>query len=416
MPQIDGNLHPNKGGALTKHLNSGTMDSEIIYGDGKYGSMGEETIREALDRKVLTEEAYRMVFSQFGSTTNLPLHNGKAISKELILPINDPRNVNDQGIDANGVTIVNGNLIAGSKDFNSIKTYMPVLTEHGGRVNRVGITKQKVTGSICRYGFFIEHSAESFMFGNTMKMELHIRREMIKAAAEVYELTLASDLINGAGVIKYGGEALTMSEMTGNIGEVISQVTYEGLMKLGITLDDNQTPISTKIIKGHRNEDTLTVDASRYAVIGSELLPTFIRMKDTHGERAYHPVRHYAAAGNLAEGEVGAVDNFRIIVNPYSGYFAGSGAVATNNAGYKTTDNRYNVYPLTIVGSESFSTIGLRTGKLGKRWEVYYRAPDDNRGTLDPFGETGFFAVKWYYGTLIERSERIAVYYSVAEL
>jgi N4-gp56 family major capsid protein len=410
------NLHPNKGGALTKHLNSATMDSEIIYGDGKHGSMGEDVITEALDRKVITETAYKMVFSQFGSTTKLPEHSGKAISKTVILPIMDERNINDQGIDANGVTIVDGNLLASSKDLNSLSSYMPVLTEHGGRVNRVGITKQKVTGSICKYGFFIEHSKEAFMFGNTTKMEMHIRREMLRAAAEIYELALSSDLINGAGVVKFGGEALSFGEMTGNTGDVLSQVTYEGLMKLGITLDNNQTPMATKIIKGHKNEDTLTIDASRYAIIGSELLPTFIRMKDAHGERAYHQVRHYAAAGSIAAGESGAVDMFRIIVNPFSGSFKGVGKAVVKNAGYRATNGKFDVYPLTIVGSEAFSTIGLRTGKSGKKWDVYYRKPEDNYSTLDPYGETGFFSIKWYYGTLIERPERIAVYYSVAEL
>ena len=410
------NLHPNKGGALTKHLNSATMDSEIIYGDGKHGSMGPDVITEALDRKVITEVAYKMVFSQFGSTTKLPMNSGKAISKTVILPIMDERNINDQGIDANGVTIENGNLLASSKDLNAMASYMPVVTEHGGRVNRVGITKQKVTGSICKYGFFIEHSKEAFMFGNTTKMEMHIRREMLRAAAEIYELALSSDLINGAGVVKFGGEALSFAEMSGETGDVISQVTYEGLMKLGITLDNNQTPLATKVIKGHRNEDTLTIDASRYAIIGSELLPTFIRMKDAHGERAYHAVRHYAAAGNIASGESGAVDMFRIIVNPFSGSFKGVGKAVVNNAGFRATNGKYDVYPLTIIGSEAFSTIGLRTGKTGKKWDVYYRKPEDNYSTLDPYGETGFFSIKWYYGTLIERPERIAVYYSVAEL
>jgi len=410
------NLHPNKGGALTKHLNSATMDSEIIYGDGKHGSMGEEVITEALDRKVITEQAKKMVFSQFGSTTHLPKHSGKAIAKTIILPIMDDRNINDQGIDANGVTIENGNLLASSRDLNAMASYLPVVTEHGGRVNRVGITKQKVTGSICQYGFFIEHSKESFDFGNTTRMEMHIRREMIRAASEIYELALSSDLINGAGVIKFGGEALSFAEMTGNTGDVTSQITYDGLMKLGITLDDNQTPLDTTVIAGHKNEDTRTIDASRYAIIGSELLPTFIRMKDAHGNQAFIRSRHYAAAGVVASGEVGAVDSFRIIVNQMSGSFKGVGKAVTTNAGYRSTNGNYDVYPLVVVGDGSFSTIGLRTGKTGKKWDVYYKRPEDNYSTLDPYGSTGFFSIKWYYGTLIERPERLAVYYSVAEL
>jgi N4-gp56 family major capsid protein len=411
------NLHPNKGGALTKHLNSATMDSEIIYADGVHGSMGQELVLEAIDRKVMTETKKKMVFSQFGDTIGLPKGSGKAISAEMILPIMDPRNINDQGIDANGVTIENGNLIGSNNDLNAIKEFMPVLTEHGGRVNRVGITKVKITSSaLCNFGFFIEHSKDAFEFSSTPQLEMHVRREMLRAAAELYELNLAQDLINGAGVVKYGGEALSMEEMTGEVGEVISQITYDGLMKLGITLDNNQTPKDTTIIKGHKNEDTLTVDASRYAIIGSELLPTFIRMKDAHGERAYHPVRHYAAAGNIAEGEAGAVDMFRIIINPFSGNLAGSGKAVANNAGYRATGGKYDIFPLVVVGSGSFSTVSLRGGKTGKKWNVYHRRPEDNRTSLDPYGKTGFFAIDWTYATMIRRPERLAVYYSVAEL
>jgi len=421
MAVIDGNIHPNKGGALTKHLNSATMDSAQIYGDGKHGSIGENSIIEAYETKVLIEAAYNMVFSQFGTTVNLALHSGKAISKDIFLPINDSRNINDQGIDANGVTIENGNLLGGNLDFNNLAGNAQALTEHGGRVNRVGVTKLKVTAAICRFGFFLEHTQEAWLFDNIKDLGMHSRREIIKAAAEVYELTLAQDLINGAGKIKYGGEALNKGSITGNIGEVISKITYEGLMKLDIELTNSRTPIDTTIVKGHRNTDTLTIPRARYAIIGSELIPTLERMKDVHGEKAFEHSHHYAAATKLAEGEIGRIGNFRFIINPYSGYFAGSGAAATNNAGYRTTGGKYDVFPMVVVGSGSFSTLGLRTSKLGtngrtKNWAVKYRSPESLASTLDPYGETGLFVIKWYYSTLIERPERIAVYYTVAEI
>ena len=34
----------------------------------------------------------------------------------------------------------------------------------------------------------------------------------------------------------------------------------------------------------------------------------------------------------------------------------------------------------------------------------------------DPYGETGFSSIKWFYGTLILRPERIALAKCVAEL
>lgn len=49
--------------------------------------------------------------------------------------------MNDQGIDANGVSIVDGNLYGSSKDIGTIEGKLPLLTENGGRVDRVGFTR-----------------------------------------------------------------------------------------------------------------------------------------------------------------------------------------------------------------------------------------------------------------------------------
>ena len=412
-----GTLHPNAG--ASKHLNRRTNDSEMIYGDGIHGSMSEETIREALDRKVIIEESRKMVVSQFGGTANLPLHSGKVISKEVILPIMSDKNINDQGIDANGVTIVNGNLIGSSLDFNALGS-VARITEHGGDGNRVGFTKTKVQGSISEFGFYIQHSEDAFMFSNTLKLEAHIKREMLRAASELYELHLASDLINGAGVIKYGGLASSLGEVTGNRGDVPSIITYEGLLKLTMALDDTRTPKDTQIIKGSRNIDTKTINAARYAIVGSELFPTFLRMKNVHGEKAYVSVEKYASAGNIAEGEIGSVDGIRIIKNEFSGVFRGSGATVTTNDGYRATNGKYDVSPLIIIGKGSFSTIGLRGANSGtdiKKWKVHYIKPgSESSYALDHYGKTGSMSISWWYGTLIERPERLAVYYAVAEL
>jgi N4-gp56 family major capsid protein len=58
---------------------------------------------------------------------------GKKIKKYLYLPLLDDRNINDQGIDATGATIANGNLYGSSKDVGTIVGKLPTLTEHGGR-------------------------------------------------------------------------------------------------------------------------------------------------------------------------------------------------------------------------------------------------------------------------------------------
>ena len=147
-------------------FNEATDDSQRIYGDGTNSSIGNQLNTFYYDKKALIEIAKEQFYGQLADTTSMPKHYGKTIKKFHYLPLLDDRNINDQGIDATGATITNGNLYGSSKDIGSISGKIPTLTEHGGRVNRVGITKQKVTGSICKYGFFIEHSKEAFMFGN----------------------------------------------------------------------------------------------------------------------------------------------------------------------------------------------------------------------------------------------------------
>ena len=62
--------------------------------------------------------------------------------------------------------------------------------------------------------------------------------------------------------------------------------------------------------------DTKTINGARYMYIGSELVPTIKAMADPFGNQAFMSVEKYAAGGNIATGEIGSIDQFRIIVVP----------------------------------------------------------------------------------------------------
>ena len=120
----------------------------------------------------------------------------------------DDRNINDQGIDATGATIANGNLYGSSKDIGTITVgKLPTLTEHGGRVNRVGFKRIEVEGTMAKFGFFDEYSQESIDFDTDPQLQMHIRRESTRGANEITEAQLQVDLLNAAGVVRYGGAA-----------------------------------------------------------------------------------------------------------------------------------------------------------------------------------------------------------------
>ena len=304
-----------------------------------------------------------------------------------------------------------GNLYGSSKDIGTIPGKMPALTENGGRVNRVGFKRKELTGTFNKFGFFDEYTQESLDFDTDEQLMEHITREMLRGANEMTEDALQIDLLNAAGIVKLCGSAISVDQMGTN-----SVVTYGDLMRLSINLDNNRTPKQTTIITGSRMVDTRTIPGGRVMFIGSELLPTLKAMKDLHNNPAFISVEKYANAGNTVNGEVGAIDQFRIVVVPEMMKWAGAGAVTTDTLNY---DNglRYDIFPMLVVGDESFTTIGFQTDGKTVKFKITNKAPgDETADRNDPYGETGFSSIKWYYGFMALRPERIALLKTVARL
>ena len=465
--------------------------------NGSESSVGSQFNTFLYQKAALKEAAKEQYFGQMAETFSMPKHMGKKIKRYHYLPILDDANVNDEGIDANGLTTtrsvtiiinqpfadgrteqniytshyavgegandgaartaaearaldmlvnelgytgadyatakadaeskgaevvdsgaavpVGGNLYGSSKDVGTVTSKMPALSENGGRVNRVSNRRIEIEGTFNKFGFFDEYTQESIQFDTDDQLEMHVNREMVMAANEITEDALQIDLLNAAGVVRYGGAALSTGQITGE--GTVSLVSYEDLMKLSITLDNNRCPKETKIIAGSRMTDVKNIDAARYMYVGSELLPSLKRMTDLFGDPAFVPVHKYAQAGAVARGEVGSIDQFRIIVVPEMMHWAGAGATVTANEGYRETGGKYDVFPMLVVGSESFTTIGFQTDGKTTKFKIKHIKPESatSYSFEDPFGEKGFMSIKWYYGTMILRPERIALVKVVAE-
>ena len=375
-------------------------------------TVGPQITNEFYQKKALIEAAKEQYFTQLADVTSMPKNMGKKIKRYHYLPLLDNANINDQGIDAAGATIANGNLYGSSKDIGTISGKLPALSETGGRVNRVGFKRKEIEGTLEKFGFFDEYTQESMDFDTDAELMMHINREMIMGANEITEDALQIDLINAAGVIKYAGNATTNLTVGGD-----DIVTYSDLMRLSIDLDNNRTPKHTKVITGSRMVDTKTIPSARVAYIGSELLPTFKAMKDLHNNAAFIGVEKYAAAGTTLVGEVGTVDQFRLVVVPEMMKWAGGGADASADATCYETANKYDVFPILVVGDESFTTIGFQTDGKSVKFKITHKAPGEATADRnDPYGETGFMSIKWYYGFMTLRPERIALIKTAAKL
>lgn len=469
------------------------MTNPISYNNplqGDPSSMGDQAVVQYYQKQALVDLKKIQYFSQLADVTSMPKNFGKKIKRYHYLPMLDDRNINDQGIDAAGVTIdstkftvtlpnlvssfvveaaataaaaaINavsvgvavksgsstpwlvtssvkslgsttsvlaaalqaavpgvssiqnsGNLYGSNKDIGTISGKLPVLSESGGRVNRVGVKRIEVEGSIEKFGFFDEYTQESVDFDTDAELLQHINREMIYGAGYITEDSLQIDLINSAGVIRYAGSATQNSEINAT-----SLVTYSDLLHLAITLDKNRCPKQTTVITGTRMVDTKTIPAARVLYMGSELLPTIKAMKDLHNLPAFISVEKYAAGTQTMVGEVGAIDQFRLVVVPEMKHWAGEGALVPSNDAANYSDGvNYDVFPMLCVGDQSFTTIGFQTDGKTVKFTVTHKKPGVEMATrLDPYGETGFMSIKWYYGFMLLRPERLALIKTVARL
>ena len=368
-------------------------------------------------RKSLTDARKESYFMPLADTIGMPKHYGKKIKLYHYIPLLDDRNVNDQGIDAKGAKYANGNLYGSSRDIGTIKEKLPVVGENGGRVNRVGFSRVELEGTFNKFGVFYEWSRESFEFDSDSELRGHLSRELMNGMVQMQEAMLQIDLLTSAGVQVFPGTATKISEVTGE-GDTATILDYDTLRRADQILDENRCPRNTKYVTGTRNVDTKTIPAARIAYVSSAVTPLLEDMVDKFGNAAWVPVQQYAAATSPIHGEIGSIGHFRFVQVPEMLAWEGEGAAVTTgkNPGYREKNSKYNVYPVLVVGTESFNTIGynMENARSGK-FSIITKVPGrDTADRNDPYGETGFSSLKFYYGFLPKRTERLCVMYTVA--
>ena len=382
----------------------------MIYGNGSNSTVGTQFNTYEWKRKALIETEKVEYFGQMGDTESLTKGYGKKIKKYHYLPLLDGRNINDQGINAAGAVIVAGNLYGSSKDPGVIASKLPTLTETGGRVNRVGFKRIELEGEIANYGFFYEWSEDSLTFDTDQELYSHINRESLRGAREISEDIIQMDLLDAAGVIKFAGTGTSLA----TVNDVI---TYNDLVKLGITLDDNRCPLDTKVIKGSQDTDILNIPSARYLFCGSELIPTLMRMTDYHGDRAFIPLEKYAKIENgkyinALHGEVGTIAKLRVVIVPEMMQYKGQGVVlasAVNGSTLLNNGTKIDVYPMLVVGSGSFAKINFQSsGTMNDKFKIIVRKPGTFANPEDPYEKIGYSSIQFWQGAFILRPEWIA--------
>ena len=390
-----------------------------VYNDpkgGKPSSIGEQLVVAYFERKAVEEAAPEQYFTQLASVKMMPKNSGKVIERYVHIPLLDDRNINDQGINALGQRIKDGNLYGSSRDVGTITRKMPVIDENGQRVNRVGFKRKKIKGTMQNFGYFTEYTRDSLDFDTENDLEAYVRSQMVSSASQITEDLLQIDLLNAAGTVYYGGTAQSDAE----VGKT-SVITYEDLARLSVALDNTRTPKNTTVITGSTKVDTTTIPAARVMFIGPDMIQQIRKMRDYFDDQAFIPVQKYGDATTILRGEIGTIDQFRIVVNPEMMKWEGAGATVLEADGVYATEVdgtlKADIYPMLVVGDDCFTTIGFHPTGTNTKFEIIHVKPGaSNASNSDPYGKRGFMSIQWWYGFMVHRPERIALAKTVVAL
>ena len=105
-----------------------------------------------------------------------------------------------------------------------------------------------------------------------------------------------------------------------------------------------------------------------------------------------------------------------MVVVPEMLKWAGAGAAAAD-ATFYSNGAFYDVFPMLVVGEASFTTISFQTDGKGVKFNIIHKAPGEATADRnDPYGQTGFMSILWFYGFMVLRPERIGLIKTIAKM
>ena len=408
----------------------------MAYNTGKTGSestvdnaAGNVQIRQEYhNKKAIIETKDEMILGKLSGSTSQPNNMGKEVVKHRYIMLLSDENAGGAGLglDSTGVSYANGNLYGSSRGMGVIAGKLPDLSEDSEEVNKVSFSRKEVRGSITNRGFYFEWTKDEVSFDTDPNWKMHVTEEAVRGANQINEDVLAIELINGAGINYFSGDATTIATV-----DATSTPTLRDLINLDTELDNNKCPKDTKIIAGSKLTDTKTVAAARYMFISPDMKLDFMSIEAldstaTNPKMAFVPVEQYSdamgGAGKYVKsihGEIGKVGPFRIVIHPKmvnysSATGAATGAAWTSSAAndlFRNDGTKFNVYANLVVGSESFTHIGFEYGAGTKgKFNITTKTPEELRSKANPYGKTGMTVIEFWNGVLIDRPDHIAVY------
>lgn len=388
---------------------------------------GQNTITHYYDKAGVKSANAVALYAQFADKRSMPLKMGTTYKVSKWLHIFDRETGNadfaSKGyLTARSITDVTAGLASAT------------LAEGAGAVNKRTIKKVTIETNFARYGEMIDYTDEVEMFAED-KVQVHYREELGLLANRRSEDLVQLDMLSTTTVM-YPGSATSLSSVgvdvtaTDGSDDELAKISYDFVRKTVRRLVRNRAEKNTSIVTGSTKIDTRTVNKAFYSIVGPEIkfdLENLTRGTGQETEYVYVPAYKYADAANLAEGEVGAMNDVRFIESESQVVYAGAGDVVPGSyaGGLSTTtldsaaadalnlfaggnayvdgQVRFDVFPILFPTKGSFATVGLKGN--GK---IKFNAQSPSKISLDnPYGTQGFFSYNMWHAGIILREERL---------
>lgn len=408
------------------------------YNAGTDATVGANTVVHYYDRAGIKAANRVNIYAQWADRKSMPKKMGKTFKVSKFMHLYD-RALNDAEFSAKGYLTAR-TVDAVSTDLASNVT----LAEGAGAVNKKTLQKITMETSLARYGEMIDYTDEVELFSEDA-LQVRYREELGELANSRMEDLIQIDMLATATVM-YAGTATAIAEVDED-----STGSYDLIRKAVRKLVRNRAKKNTSAVTGSTKIDTRTLDKAYYAIIGANVkgdLENLVRGTGAETEYVYVPVHKYAAAGNLAEGEVGAMHEVRFIESEAALIYGGDGAIADgwygteadNTTPVTTTKyatealaiageagtaassvdysgtlahtatadtgdetSRFDVFPILFPTEGSFATVGLKG--MGK---IKFNAKSPEKVELaNPYGTNGFFSYNFFYAGIILQEERL---------
>lgn len=381
-----------------------------VYGTGSNSTAGANTIVHYYDKAGVKAANEINVYAQWADRKEMPLNMGKTFKISKWLHIYD-RELTDTDFATKGYLTARdiADVTAGltATDGTGAK-----LTEGAGATNKRSIKKITMETSFARYGEMIDYTDEVEMFSEDV-IQVRYREELGRLANRRYEDLIQLSMLGTTNVM-YSGTATSVGTVGAGVAadgstDDVYRVSYDLIRKASRRLVRNRAEKNTEIVTGSTKIDTKTINKAFYAIIGPEVkydLESLVRNSGQYSEEiAYVPAYKYAGASNLAEGEVGAMQDVRFIESESAVVYAGQGAdIPASYAGTLSNNGtKFDVFPILFPTKGAFATVGL---KGYNKIKFNSQSPEKIELT-NPFGTTGFFSYNMWYAGIILQPEKL---------